>query len=544
MQINSVLIVGGGSSGWMTAAALVRQLPQLKITLVEAPGIPTIGVGESTIGHINSYMNAVGLKDEDWMKNCNATYKTSIKFTNFRDNPGEIGKHTFHYPFGVIDITDKDEGPMEWFLHNQIDPDNWPEETMAEYYHPHVIMADHNKMTNNDEFQIRGFNFQYDTAYHMDAALFGEYLKNDVCIPEGVTHIVDTVLDAEVAEDGSLANIVTENNGKLTADLYIDCTGFKSILLEGKMKSEFVSFKDTLLNDRAIATIIPYLDRENEMTSATNCTAIDAGWVWNIPLWNRIGTGYVYSSDFATEEEAEEQFRKHLAGEYMDFQGDKEALKKRAEEAEFRHIKIKHGCHREAWVKNVVGIGLANGFIEPLESTGLMLTHEGIMRLIDTLHNRKCFVTGYDREAFNFAVFDEVIGFKDFISMHYTLTRRNDTPYWKHITEGGIKWSPEMANSIPKLRNIYMDVAGRTLNSRVYDLDMGGMLYIVAGQGYKPMNDRYMKDKNDRYNRRKQWKQEESAHLWFDYKENVLMPMIDSLPTHYEYLKINIHTEE
>jgi hypothetical protein len=166
------------------------------------------------------------------------------------------------------------------------------------------------------------------------------------------------------------------------------------------------------------------------------------------------------------------------------------------------------------------------------------------MKLIDTLHNRNCFVTGYDREAFNFAFYDEIIGFKDFISMHYTLSRRNDTPYWKHITEGGIKWSPKMASHEPALRNIYIDIAGRTLNSRVYDLDMGGMIYIVAGHGYSPLNHRYMKDKNDRYNRRDRWSQENSAKAWFDYKNNVLMPMIDSLPTHYEYLKINIHTEE
>lgn len=538
MKIKSVLIVGGGSSGWMTAAALIRQIPDLKITLMEASDIPTIGVGESTIGHINSYMNAVGLKDEDWMPHCNATYKTSIKFTNFRDNPGEVGKHVFHYPFGVIDITDKPLGPMEWFRLNAEHPEEWHPDEFAEFYHPHVLMADHNKMTDNENWEIRGFNFQYDTAYHMDAALFGQYLKNHVCKPEGVTHIVDTMVDATVDEYGALSGVITKEHGTLTADLYIDCTGFRSLLLEGKMKSEFVSFHDTLLNDRAIATIIPYLDIENEMTSATNCTAIDAGWVWNIPLFNRIGTGYVYSSKFATEEEAEAQFRKHLAGPYMDYQG--EGLKERAEAAEFRHIKIKHGVHKHAWVNNVVGIGLANGFIEPLESTGLMLTHEGIMKLIDTLQQHDGFVTRWDIDTFNFTFYDQIVGFKDFISLHYTLSQRCDTPYWKYATQQ-LSYSPEMNQWTPKLRNAYMDLANRMLNAHQFDLNMGGILYIAGGQNYNPINKRYLKDENDRYGRKNEWSYEQSKNAWLDYKNNVLLPAIEKLPSHYEFLKLNIH---
>lgn len=540
MKIKSVLIVGGGSSGWMTAAALVRQLPWLDITLMEAPGIPTIGVGESTIGHINSYMNAVGLKDEEWMPHCNATYKTSIKFTDFRENPGPE-KHVFHYPFGVVDITDKEHGPMEWFLHNAQDRETWAPGTFAEYYHPHVIMADHNKMTNNENFEIRGFDFKYDTAYHMDAALFGQYLKNHVCIPEGVKHITDTMVGATKADNGSLSGIITENNGTLSADLYIDCTGFRSLLLEGQMGSEFVSFHDTLMNDSAIATIIPYLDVENEMTSATNCTAIESGWVWNIPLFNRIGTGYVYSSKFSTPEQAEADFRKHLASNRMDYNGP--GAKERAEQAEFRHIKIKHGVHKQAWIKNVVGIGLANGFIEPLESTGLMLTHEGIMKVIDVLHQHDGFVTRFDIDTFNFTFYDQILGFKDFISLHYTMSQRCDTPYWKHVTQE-LTYSPAMNNWEPVLRNAYMDISNRLLGSHQYDFNMGGVMYIAAGHNYNPVNKRYLKDDNDRYGRREAWSAEKSAKAWFDYKNNVLMPIIDDLPTHYEYLKKHIHKEQ
>jgi len=541
MQIKNVLIVGGGSSGWMTAAALVRQCPWLNITLMESSDVPTIGVGESTIGHINSYMNAVGLKDEDWMHLCNATYKTSIKFTNFRQNPEEFGEHTFHYPFGVVDITDKQHGPMEWMYHNAQDPENWPPESFAEYYHPHVIMANHNKLTNNENFDVRGFNFKYDTAYHMDAALFGQYLKDHVCKPEGVKHIVDTMVDATLDETGAVNGIITKENGTLTADLYIDCTGFRSLLLEGKMNAEFISFHDTLMNDSAIATVIPYLDIEKEMTSVTNCTAIDAGWVWDIPLFTRIGTGYVYSSKFATPEEAEAQFRKHLASKYMVYQG--EGAEERAQAAVFKHIKIKHGTHKQSWIKNVVGIGLAMGFIEPLESTGLMLTHEGIMKLIDTLQQHKGKITRYDIDTYNFAFLDAIIGFKDFISLHYTLSQRDDTPYWKHVTQE-LSYSPEMNNWEPKLRNAYMDMSTRLLTNHSYDLNMGGVLYIAAGHNYNPVNKRYLKDDNDRYGMRDRWDREMSVKAWKEYLENELMPRIERLPTHYEYLKKHIHNKE
>ncbi len=552
MKINKVLIVGGGSSGWMTAAALIRQHPYLDITLMESTDIPTIGVGESTIGHINSYMYACGLKDEDWMPHCNATYKTSIKFTNFRDNPGEIGTHTFHYPFGIMDFTDKPNGPMEFFRLQNKFPEDFPPEEMAKFYHPHVIMADENKMTKNElfkpEMRIRGFDHKYDTAYHMDAGLFGKYLKEQVCKPEGVKHIIDTMVSVTKDGNGFIKSINTKGGLTLEADLFIDCTGFRSLLLEGEMGSEFVSFHDTLQNDSAVATNLEYADIENEMTSATNCTALSSGWVWNIPLFNRIGTGYVYSSKFKTPEEAEAEFKEHLISDTMDYKGPMEIRKARLEKCEFRHIKIKHGCHKQSWIKNVVGIGLSNGFIEPLESTGLMLTHEGIMKLSDTLHQKKGKkITQWDIDTYNFTFFDQIKGFKDFISMHYTLSQRDDTPYWKHVTQG-FSYSTKMVNYEPSIRCVYMDMAHRVLESNAFDLDMGGMIYIQAGQGYNPLNDRIIGEREDRNranshfpNNGDNWDAEKSKQAWFDYKNGELKNIINKLPTHYKYLKENIH---
>lgn len=530
MKVKSVLIVGGGSSGWMTAAALVKQTPNIKVTLVESPNISTIGVGESTIGHINTYLHAIGLKDEDWMEQCNATYKTSIKFIDFREK--KENPVTFHYPFGILDYTDKPGGPTEWFKWKSYEP-NLDPQTFAEFYHDSVLMTDAVKMTKNQNGELRGFNFDYDTAYHMDATAFGLYLRDSICLPSGMTHILDDVTEVLKDENGFVSGIATKSSKTLTADLYVDCTGFKSMLLEEAMGVPFIPFHDTLLNDSAIATTIPYIDKEKEMECVTSCTGIDAGWVWNIPLYHRIGTGYVYSSKFATKEEAEEQFRKHLASNRM-ICPDAE----RAEQATFKHIKIKHGAHARGWEKNVVAVGLASGFIEPLESTGLMLTHESIMKMLDVLQVRNGLITKFDIDSFNFAVRDQITGFKDFISLHYALSMRNDTPYWKHITEE-MCFSPEMVEWKPRLRNAYAELANRNFNSREYDHNMGGIIYIAAGHGYNPLNTRVIEDSRERFGVNKYNTWEESKDLWLKHKSEV-MEAIKKMPTHYQFLKQNI----
>ena len=531
-HIKSITIVGGGSSGWMTAAAIARNVPNIKLTLVESSTVPTIGVGESTIGHINQYLHYIGLKDEDWMKACNATYKTSIKFIDFRENPKEA-PHTFHYPFGVFDNTDKPRTVMDWFLisakEKNIDP-----KTFAEFYHDSILMSDANKLTKNEDYKIRGFRFKEDTAYHMDAGLFGNYLRDSICLPAGMTHIVDNVTGYELNDQGHIAHVTTEKSGPLAADLFIDCTGFKSLLLEQALKVPFISFSDTLFNDSAIATIIPYIDIEREMECYTSCTAIDAGWVWNIPLWNRLGTGYVYSSKFATKEQAEAQFRKHLASNRMACPDVD-----RANSAEFRHINIKHGVHERAWEKNVVGIGLSNGFIEPLESTGLMLTHEAIIKMCTVLNMRNGNVTRLDIDLFNHAFREQIIGFKEFISQHYALSYRDDTAYWQAVSEN--VYSQAINDFVPSMYNSYIDLAHRHHKSRTYSQDMGGIIYIAAGMGYNPLNKEHSDYLDEKY------RETPGYHLevwdkWAKHRDET-MKVIDQLPSHYQFLKNTIYKQ-
>jgi len=533
MKINSILVVGGGSSGWMTAAALTKffEGQDLKISLVESKNIPIIGVGESTIGSINAYMDIVGLKDEDWMKPCEATYKNSIRFTDFREKDT-----VFEYPFGGSFTNTKNQ-VMTWVeIATTYD---LPPESFSEFFNENTFLARYNKCTKNEKGYLDAFNFKEHTAYHMNATLFGQYLKDQVCIPGGVDYNVDDIIDFEKSPDGSLAAVVGSSGKKYTADLYIDCTGFKSMILEGAMGSEFISYKPWLLNDRAIATTVPYVDKEEEMHNTTNCTAIESGWVWNIPLWTRIGTGYVYSSDFATKEQAEADFRKHLARDPR--------FADRAEKAEFRHINIRHGKRKEAWVKNVLGIGLAYGFVEPLESTSLVSTHSNIVRLLDILSRRKFNVNKFDIDGFNMATEHELDGFRDFVASHYALSSRDDTPYWKFLTQN--KSFKDMdPNGHERYQNglTFKD----SFNAHMHILNIhkvwtpvsAGWNYIMGGMGYNPLSKYFLgfvlrdvpgkaAEIADFYD---QWKQ---------HREN-LIAYVNELPSHYQFLKDTIYIDE
>ena len=436
MKVKTVTIVGGGSSGWMTAAALAKLCPHLDVTLVESPRIGTVGVGESTLGHINKFLNILDLKDEDWMPACNATYKNSIRFTNFRENDGSY----FEYPFSAgMDFTDKPSGVQAWSELATMYPEEFTPETFAQFYCTgNTFLAEYNKQTRDPKGILRNYDFRWDTAYHMDAQLFGQYLKDTIAIPGGVKHIQGDVHSHKKDPQGNITDMMLIDGTVLSADLWIDCTGFKSFILEQWMGSQFIPFEKQLANDKAWACRIPYEDREKEMHNVTDCHALGNGWVWNIPLWNRIGTGYVYSSRFTTPEEAKREFREHLATT-----GSRE----RAENAEMMHIDIRHGRRRRAWVKNVVGVGLSYGFIEPLESTGLLTTHENIIKLVETLNRREGYVTRSEREGFNFAVQHDVLRFRDFVSQHYALSKRTET-----LTAGlTVPWQPSLLMTVPRL---------------------------------------------------------------------------------------------
>jgi hypothetical protein len=534
MNIKSVCIVGGGSSGWMTAAALSKMCPHLEITLVESSKVKTVGVGESTLGHINKFLGMLGLKDEDWMAACNATYKNSIQFTNFREGNGEV----FQYPFVQgYDFTDANKGLDTWAELATLYPDEFPPETFSEMYAPaNTFLVKHNKQSNNSDKALRHYSFKYDTAYHMDASLFGQWLKNNIAIPNGVIHMYNDVHSHIKDGNGNILQIVCDDGHTLSADLWIDCTGFQSVLLEGWMGSTFIPFDKHLANDKAWACRVPFVDREREMHNVTDCHALDNGWVWNIPLWNRIGTGYVFSSRFVSPENAQKEFRAHLAIKHSP---------EIAAEAEMFLVNIKHGRRRKAFVNNVVGIGLSYGFVEPLESTGLLTTHENILKLTDLLNRRDGYISRSEKEAYNYAVEYDVLGFRDFVSMHYALSKRTDTPYWRWCTQLN-EYHPNMFSDFVPQYNSYTNMLVSMQASNTLNDSMQGGNFIAAGMGMKSVSTpavvyaRY--EFASEYNPgTPDISSLEDSRKRFHQSKTHIEEYVKTLPSHYQYLKDNIY---
>jgi tryptophan halogenase len=528
MHYKTVTIVGGGSSGWMTAAALAKLCPHLEITLVESKKIGTVGVGESTLGHINKFLKLLDLKDEDWMAACNATYKNSIRFTNFK---AKDGTH-FEYPFsGGLDLTDKPAGEQAWSRLAAEYPEEYTSETFAEFYCTgNTMLAKYNKQSKNENGILRNFSFDWDTAYHMDAQLFGQYLKEKIALPNGVKHIIGEVHSYKKDDLGNLSHVMLEDTQVLKSDLWIDCTGFRSQLLEQWMGQEFQPFSKVLANDRAWACRLPYIDREREMHNVTDCHALDNGWVWNIPLWNRIGTGYVYSSRFVTDEDAKREFRRHIAEKHSP---------ELAENAEMFNIIIKHGKRRRAWHQNVVGVGLSYGFVEPLESTGLLTTHENIIKLVETLNRRKGYVTRIEQDGFNLAVATEVDRFRDFVSMHYAFSGRTDTPYWRWCTQYN-EYSPDMMGPHMMVQAQYPNTVGNILLNQSYWHEGIGQMFILAGLGVRAISTKELLYSRNIPDVLHDQQTGFTKRAYEEYK-NFVIDHVKQLPSHYQFLKDNIY---
>ena len=512
MKINKIVIVGGGSSGWMSAAALCKNFPDMDVTLIESKNIKTMGVGESTVQPINQYLDLIGLQDEDWMKECDATYKVSIRFTDFRERGS-----SFEYPFGDTGAQHMPRGHDCWPIIRQINPDSNPLEKFSEFYNPNTHLANFNKMFRNEDKSLPNFVFNEDTAYHFDAIKFGLFLKDKICKPAGINHIIGDVIDIIKKENGDIDYLISDSNEHLYADLFIDCTGFSSVLLEQSMGSKFISFNETLMNDRAIATQLPYSDPEVEMQNVTNCTAIENGWVWNIPLWSRIGSGYVYSSKFVDCDQAEVEFRNHLIA----------IGKGVSDEHEFQHINIRHGRRENVWVGNVLGVGLSYGFVEPLESTGLLTTHENIYKLIRLLQRRNRFVVGADKTLMNCHLGKVLDGVRSFIEMHYALSMRDDTEYWRYVTNlnyGNTGDMDQLELNVVKTAN--------------YNGVFGGLIYIAAGMGYLPT---YKFGEGRGEISIQEQETMRNINKEFTMFSDSTKAYVKTLPSHYEFLKKNIY---
>ena len=409
MQTKRVLIVGGGSSGWTTAAYLNAVLNAgdqkfVEISLIESPNVPRIGVGEATIPNINLTLASIGIDEAEFMKAVDGTFKQSIRFVNWLNNK----RDSYHHPFCRYEAGPRDNAGRRWLMSNRSVP--YMDTVSAQ---PAICeMGLSPKMLDN---QDSGISLLY--AFHMDAKKFANYLT-EFSTARGVTHYLDHVIGVDMHENGNIAAVQTDSGKRLEADLFIDCTGFAAHFIEDKLGVGWVDSSEWLLCDRAVTMNVPYEHHyAGYVRPYTTSTALSAGWVWDIPLQNRRSLGYVHSSAFISEDDAEKELR--------DFEGH------HSESLPSRIVNFKVGWREQQWVANCVAIGLSGGFIEPLESTGLYLSQiasEALAEYFPYTEDMAPLAFRFNRVMAN--RFYEIL---DFINMHYCLTRRTDTEFWREI---------------------------------------------------------------------------------------------------------------
>ncbi|MFG6462093.1 tryptophan halogenase family protein [Roseateles sp. DXS20W] len=400
-----IAIVGGGTAGWMTANLLRHRWAALgvAVTLIESADIGTIGVGEGSTPFLRHFFRTLGIAERSWMPACDATYKCGIRFPGWSTVPGY---ESYVHPFfgepdrelGNLFFTNAclrrrgqaaDANPQDFFLAAEL----------ARQRRAPILQADAGPGT--------------DYAYHFDAGKLGTFLRTHA-VGLGVRHVVDTVARVSQQENGDIAAVHLAGGACIEADLFVDCSGFRGLLISEALGEPFHPYRDNLFNDRAIAIPTALADGE-DIPSETVSTALRHGWAWQIPLTARYGNGYVYSSDFVSDDEAERELRAHLGPA--------------AEGMPARRLRMRVGRVHQHWRQNCVAIGLAQGFIEPLEATALMLIQLSVEQFIAALED-----DGFGRarqEAFNERVNAMFEGVRDYVVAHYQLNTRHDTDYWR-----------------------------------------------------------------------------------------------------------------
>ncbi|MFZ6770338.1 tryptophan halogenase family protein [Undibacterium sp. Di26W] len=459
--IKKIMIVGGGSAGWMAALIIANSVKDkgVEITVVESPTVGVIGVGEGSTPVLKKFFDNLGIQESEWMPECNATYKSGITFDGWSTKPGhESYFHQFAtmvdnltLPVFVNNVKARLQGadvcalPNKFFLSSELADQ-----------HLAPIAAHH-------------FPFFTTYGYHFDAMLLGKYLHKKA-LQMGVCHVSAHITDARQDASGNITAVVLEDGSSMQADFFVDCSGFAALLIGKTLKTPFVSYADNLFNDAAIA--MPS-DIGDAIPTQTISTAMKHGWSWRIPLQNRFGNGYVYSSSFTTADQAEHELRSKLGLLESDTQ--------------VRHLKMKLGRVEKHWNKNCLAVGLSQGFLEPLEATALYLTQ--MTAAIFCLFLEKGDLSEQAQQVYNQEINDYFDGHRNYIIAHYKTNTRTDTDYWKANAAN--------LNGIPdSLKHIFAAwLEGRDLGDEIRRQNIekyypiGSWYALMAGMGLFPEAD-------------------------------------------------------
>jgi len=404
-KIRSIAILGGGSAGWMTAISLINALPaNCDITVIESDEIGTVGVGEATIPPIKEFNKRLGIDEQEFLTATKGTFKLGIEFIDWTRKG-----HSYGHMFGQFGPRFDYLPLYQYWLKSKTEGNKLP----LDDYSMAWALAKSNKFDKPQGGQNSIMN-TYHYAYHFDAGLYAEFLKKR-SMKLGVKRIEGIVESSEVDYQNHLIKNLTLKTGEIIeADFFIDCSGFKGVLIEGALQSGYTDWTHLLPCDSAVAVPTKHT---GPIASLTQSTARDAGWQWKIPLQHRVGNGYVYSSKFISDEDAKKTLLDNVEGELL---------------GEPRIIKYKTGHRNEPWKGNCLAIGLSSGFLEPLESTALHLIQSSIYRFISLFPRNS--LDKISASEFNKKTIEEFNAAKDFIILHYHATERDDTPFWRKVS--------------------------------------------------------------------------------------------------------------
>jgi tryptophan halogenase len=429
-RVRKVLVLGGGSSGWLVASLLAAEHPELVVALVESDETPIIGVGEGTWPSMRDTLRRIGLSEIEFLKTCQATFKQGSRFDGWMY--GRVGDRDdrYYHPFSLPVGEDDDVLVQTWLEADR---------PFADVVGSSVRLCEAGR--GPKQFQTPEYGSVANYGYHFDAGRFGQMLRDHACAKLRVQHIVDHIDEVVCSPCGDIAALSSRRHGELTADLFVDCSGLAARLISQHFKVGLKCERDVLFNDRALAVQIPYDRVDAPLATCTIATAWANGWCWDIGLQTRRGVGCVFSSRHADETLAREALQAYLARSGSALSAEAPRL-----------IQFQPGYRERFWVRNCVAIGLSSGFIEPLEASALALVEMSAQRLSDELPMTR---EGMDVVAQRF---NDDFAYRwarviDFLKLHYILSKRSDSSYWNQHRDPET-WPKRLRDLLPlwKLR--------------------------------------------------------------------------------------------
>ena len=409
-SVNTVIVVGGGSAGWLAACRIAAQAKRtgsgVTVKLVESDRIPTVGVGEGTWPTMRNTLAKIGISETDFIRSCDASLKQGARFVGWTDGlPGDAYYHPLNPPAGASEI---DLAP-HWLGRS-----DGSGASFADCVDYQAALCDAGLAPKTITAPEYAGHANY--AYHLDAGKFATMLRDHATASLGVEHVIGDVTRVNQSDNGDILDVELHDGRRIAGDLFVDCTGFAALLIGGVYGVPFKSCRDVLFADRAIAMQVPYDREDDPIACHTISTAHDAGWIWDIGLWTRRGVGHVYSSAHTSDDAAEAALRRYVGPA--------------ADALSVRTINIDGGYRERFWQNNCVAVGLSAGFIEPLEASALMLIETSMDAIADRLPRTRAAMDMVARQ-FNDTFRHHWLRIVEFLKLHYVITQRTDTDFWR-----------------------------------------------------------------------------------------------------------------